>query len=228
MRLALFNPYYLLCAFIVVFFLLSACGTSNELEQKKHADLETIFWDRIQESRTHFTEADVEFMSKMIGHHAQALVLSSLAPENTNNKEIQVLAARIINAQNDEITFMQQWLRDRNQIVPEIHIDGLKLTVRGGAHSGDHRDMPGMLSDQQLQRLANSYNSEFDQLFLRYMIEHHKGAIVMVEELFAVDGVGNDEESFRLAADIHVDQITEIERMQLMLRQMEQRSSSTN
>lgn len=157
-------------------------------------------------------------MTGMIGHHAQALVMSRLAPTNGASPAVQRLAARIINAQKDEIATMQKWLRDREQPVPEVHIDGLKLTIHGaGEHGMHHMNMPGMLSQAQLEELAAAQDGDFDRLFLTYMIQHHQGAITMVDALFDTDGAGMDEAAFRLASDINVDQITEINRMQQML-----------
>ncbi|MEX2345602.1 MAG: DUF305 domain-containing protein [Balneolaceae bacterium] len=185
-------------------------------EDKTH--LEEIYWARVDSARMAFTDADVDFMNGMIGHHAQALIMSELAPVNGADPVIQTLAARIINAQKDEIETMQQWLRDRGQPVPEIHIDGLNLMIHGeGSHHSGHMNMPGMLSQDQLEELRNAQGSDFDRLFLTYMIEHHQGAVIMVKNLFSTDGAATEEEAFRLASDIQVDQITEIERMKLML-----------
>jgi uncharacterized protein (DUF305 family) len=77
--------------------------------------------------------------------------------------------------------------------------------------------MPGMLTQAQLQELDESRDAMFDRLFLTYMIQHHSGAITMVDDLFSKDGAAQDEAAFKLASDIQVDQITEIERMELML-----------
>ncbi len=180
------------------------------------AGLEALYWARQDSARTGFTRADVDFMTGMIGHHAQALVMSRLAPANGASAQVQTLAARIINAQNDEIAAMQHWLRQRGQPVPEVHIDGLHLMVHGGgAH--DHMHMPGMLSQAQLEELAAAQGALFDRLFLTYMIQHHSGAVSMVDDLFATDGAGLDGAAFKLASDINVDQRTEIARMRRML-----------
>jgi uncharacterized protein (DUF305 family) len=188
------------------------------------SDLEALFWARQDSARGAFTEADVRFMDGMIGHHAQALIMAALAPTNGASPAVQLLAARITNAQRDEIAAMQRWLRDRGQSVPEVHIDGLRLVVHGGstAHGGHghgHAPMPGMLTDAQLQELAAAQGPDFDRLFLTYMIQHHRGAVTMVDELFATDGAAQDEAAFKLASDIHVDQLTEIARMERMLRE---------
>lgn len=186
------------------------------------AELEAKYWAKIKESRTHFTEADVEFMVGMIGHHAQALIMSDLAPKNDASPQIQILASRIINAQKDEIALMQRWLRLRDLEVPEVHIDGLNLMIHGGGdHHMDHSKMAGMLTQEQLVELSEAKGKEFDKLYLKYMIQHHSGAITMVDKLVNTDGAVQDEDSFRLSADIRVDQVTEINRMKLMLAELE-------
>lgn len=209
--------------------MMSACNTTRlpgaaspaPSDSATTTDLEALFWARQDSARSNFTAADVHFMSGMIGHHAQALVMSRLAPSNGANPTVQTLAARIINAQTDEIALMQRWLRDRNQPAPEVHIDGLNLMIHGGGDH-DHLHMPGMLTDQQLQELAAARGADFDRLFLTYMIQHHSGAVTMVDDLFATDGAALDEAAFKLASDINVDQITEIARMNLMLSQLPQ------
>ena len=184
------------------------------------AELEAIYRARLDSARTRFTEADVHFMTGMIGHHAQALIMARLAPTHGASPAVQTLAARIINAQEDEIATMQRWLRDRDQPVPEIHIDGLHLMVHGAGDHGAHHQMPGMLTQAQLEELAAARGAEFDRLFLTYMIQHHNGAVVMVDELFGTDGAGLDEAAFKIASDVQVDQRTEIARMQRMLEAM--------
>lgn len=178
------------------------------------AEFEALFRARMDSARRRFTAADVRFMTGMIGHHAQALVMASLVPERTESGSIRVLAARITNAQKDEIATMEQWLRDREQAVPQIHIEGTTLMVHGAEHA---HHMPGMLTDAQLKEMEQARGAAFDRLFLRYMIQHHRGAVTMVHELFATDGAGQDEAVFKFASDVQVDQATEIDRMERML-----------
>ncbi len=232
---------------VAVAFLQAGCSGSNELttsdtaavgsqetksievmdaetgDRAQTAALESLYWARLDSARGSFTQADVDFMTGMIGHHAQALIMSRLAPENGAGSAVQTLAARIINAQNDEIASMQQWLRDRDQPVPEVHIDGLNLMIHGGGDHAmhDHTNMPGMLSPEQLRELSEARGRAFDRLYLKYMIQHHSGAVTMVDELFSQDGAAIDEASFKLASDINVDQLTEIERMKLMLEALD-------
>jgi len=209
-------------------FLLAGISISTvsigKAQDKSKKELEELFWARQDSAKMNFTKADVKFMTGMIAHHAQALIMSRLAPENGASQEIQTLAARIINAQKDEIKTMQAWLRDRGQPVPEVHIEGLKLMIHGlpGDHMKmDHTNMAGMLSPAQLKELSEATGKEFDRLFLKYMIDHHAGAVTMVTELFNTDGAAQDEAAFRLASDIQVDQRTEIDRMQRMLDNMQ-------
>lgn len=145
----------------------STDNTTQETSTNDHSELEELYWAQIDSSRMSFTEADVMFMRGMIAHHAQALIMSRLAPENNANAAVQRLASRIINAQKDEIASMQQWLRDRDQSVPEINIDGLKLSVEiDNEPYTSFRNMPGVLSKEKIQELANAKGSEFDRLFL--------------------------------------------------------------
>lgn len=177
-------------------------------------EFDALYRARIADARAVFTEADVEFMRGMIIHHAQALVMSARAPENDASPEVRTLAARIMVSQQDEIARMQEWLSDRGQPVPEVMMRGGEL-VHGARHI-----MPGMLTNEQMAELAQARGHEFDRLFLTYMIQHHSGALVMVEELFASEGAAQTNEVFKLASDINVDQATEIARMQGMLKAM--------
>lgn len=198
---------------------------SQQSSTESTTDLEALYWARQDSARTSFTEADVRFMTGMIAHHAQALVMSRLAPTHGASESVQILAARITNAQKDEIETMQRWLRQREQPVPEIDIDGLTLHVHG---VGDHvMHMPGMLTEAQLQELDAARGADFDRLFLTYMIEHHRGAVTMVDTLFSTDGAAQNEATFKLASDINVDQQTEIARMERMLESLPDASSDS-
>ena len=173
---------------------------------------------RADSARYPYTVADVNFMSGMIHHHAQALVMAKWAPTHGASPSVLTLCNRIINAQNDEITAMQRWLRDRNQTVPEATAGPMKMVMNGMEHD---MLMPGMLSEAQMKELDAAQASAFDKLFLTGMIQHHKGAVAMVEDLFQTYGAGQDELTFKFASDVQVDQRTEIARMEKMLFMME-------
>ena len=177
---------------------------------------------RADSARYPYTAADVHFMSAMIGHHAQALVMARWAPTHGASPSVRTLAERIINAQQDEIATAQRWLRDRRQPVPEASAQAMAMTVdssasSGHAHAGHAMQMPGMLTEAQLTQLDQARGPDFDRLFLTFMIQHHRGAVTMVNELFATDGAAQDESVFKFASDVNVDQTTEIQRMQQML-----------
>lgn len=161
-----------------------------------------------------FTEADVNFVTGMISHHAQAIVMAQWAPTHGASRSIQILCERIINAQTDEIALMQDWLRDRNQPVPEAKPVPVKMMMDGIAHE---MMMPGMLTDDQMRQLDRARGVEFDLLFLTFMIQHHQGAVTMVDQLMRSPGAAQDEAVYKFASDIYADQTTEIERMKLML-----------
>jgi uncharacterized protein (DUF305 family) len=161
-----------------------------------------------------WTPADAHFMSAMIHHHSQAVAMSRLAPTHAQSEQVKTLAARIINAQEGEIATMQQWLRDRDQPVPEATPGPMKMEMNGMQHD---MLMPGMLTEAQMQQLEQAHGRDFDRLYLTYMIQHHRGATQMVTELFGTQGAAQDEAVFKFASDVNVDQTTEIARMQRML-----------
>ena len=166
---------------------------------------------RADSVRYPYTAADIRFMSGMIGHHAQAIEMSRLAPANGAGPAVRRLAERIINAQQDEIAIMRQWLEDRRQPVPEIHPTAMM------GHHGNHAMTAGMLTPEQMTQLEAAKGAEFDRLFLTFMIQHHRGAIAMVKDLFGTPGAAQDLTVFKLARDVNVDQETEVERMAQML-----------
>jgi uncharacterized protein (DUF305 family) len=194
---------------------LSACSRATRTEPQPAAasqgELAAIEKARADSVRHPYTEADIRFMSGMIHHHAQAIVISQWAPSHDASASVRTLAARIINAQQDEIATLQQWLRDRRQPVPDVR----SMKEMNGAERG--MMMPGMLSEAQLKQLDAARGREFDRLFLTFMIQHHRGAVTMVNELFDSYGAAQDETVFKLASDINVDQTTEIARMERML-----------
>jgi uncharacterized protein (DUF305 family) len=169
---------------------------------------------RADSARYPYTQADIHFMSGMIAHHAQAIDIARWAPTHGASASLQVLAERVINAQKDEIALMQRWLRERQLPVPEA-----RATMMMGGTEHIHQ-MPGMLNAEQLKQLDNARVKEFDRLFLTFMIQHHQGAVTMVNDLFRSEGAALDETVFKLASDISADQTTEIDRMQQMLAEL--------
>ena len=173
--------------------------------------------------RRPYTAADIAFMSGMIHHHAQAVKMAGWAESHGASKSLQIFCGRIAMAQTAEIGLMQAWLKDRSQPVPEADPNGMKMNMPG---MGPYMLMPGMLSPQQMAQLDSSRGVNFDRLFLTYMIQHHRGAITMVDTLFNTPGAGQDEIVFKFANDVQADQTTEIDRMQLMLDALPPESDS--
>ena len=156
-----------------------------------------------------YTEADVRFMQGMIGHHAQALEMTALLTTRSSDDDMKKLAHRIELSQADEIKMMQEWLKARGQQVPDQH----------ALHQHGATLMPGMLTQDEMTRLAASKDREFDRLFLEGMIKHHAGALTMVRELFASAGAGQESDIFAFASDVDADQRMEIDRMAAMLKE---------
>ena len=192
----------------------SETGAAPEPKPAGQADIYAIAKAKADSARYPYTPADVHFMSGMIGHHAQAIVMANWAPTHEASPSLRILAGRIINAQQDEIATMQRWLRDRGQPVPEAKPGGMKMKMGGMEHE---MLMPGMLTEEQMRQLDQARGPEFDRLFLTFMIQHHKGAVTMVRELFGTNGAAQDETVFKFANDVSVDQSTEIARMEKML-----------
>jgi uncharacterized protein (DUF305 family) len=188
--------------------------------------------DPAHQIRHPHTEADVLFMQNMIHHHEQALQMARMVPDRTDNPQIRLLAHRIDRSQMDEIRLMQRWLADRGEEVPEVGMDhdhgpdahaGHEHHAHHEHHAPGHDEGPlmaGMLTEEQLQQLADARDAEFDRLLLEFMIYHHEGAIQMVEDLFASYGAGQDSEIFRFASHVDSDQRIEIGRMGRMLQEM--------
>ena len=170
----------------------------------KEVDAETA----IDIANTSHTAADVEFMQGMIIHHHQALIMSKLAVQSTNNQEILDLAGRIDVSQEDEISFMVDWLKEREEKIPNPEADHSK-------HK--HHKMVGMASPEEMDKLSKSRGTDFDRLFLQLMISHHDGALEMVEDLKEQPGSAYDPILNEFVSDIVNDQSVEIERMNSLL-----------
>ena len=164
--------------------------------------------------RLPYTDADADFMSGMIPHHAQAVVMAGWAPSHGARKDVAILCERIVVEQRDEIAMMRSWLADRGQPVPDATSTRHRMTMNGVEHD---MLMPGMMTDEEMAALDAARGPEFDRLFLIGMIKHHQGAIDMVDALFKSYGAAQDETVFKFASDVYADQSIEIDRMHGML-----------
>lgn len=172
---------------------------------------------------------DVEFMKGMIVHHAQAVEMVALMADRTTNDGLLRLGTRISQSQSDEIGFMRSWLLTRGQEAPNP-LAGMKMKSGHDEHAGhkmdmpgmkmDHGSMPGMLTPKQMEELGQAKGVEFDRLFLKGMIQHHIGALIMVKDLFGTAGAGEDAQIFTFATDVDSGQRAEIKIMQEMLEEL--------
>jgi uncharacterized protein (DUF305 family) len=149
-------------------------------------------------------------MQDMIHHHAQALDMTALIASRTSLEQMKLLGQRIEISQSDEIKMMQRWLGVRGQEAPDVHAH----------HMPGAAMMPGMLSPEEMDRLAAARGADFDRLWLEGMIRHHDGALTMVDKLFATPGAGQESEVFSFASDVVADQKAEIDRMEIMLEDL--------
>jgi uncharacterized protein (DUF305 family) len=144
-----------------------------------------------------YTVADVEFMQGMIAHHAQAVYMSRLAAGHGANPKVLALATMIDQSQIPEIVIMQNWLRRNGQFVPDTS-------------SWHNVHMAGMLDEAQIKALNAAQGVAFDRTFLEYMIQHHSGALKMVDDLFATPGAGQEVDTNVFANDVVTVQTGEI------------------
>ena len=166
--------------------------------------------EAVQLAGVRYSAADVRFMADMIPHHQQALDMTMLVSDRTGRNEMIELARRIESSQKDEINYMIEWLNARGESVPD-------RDWRAHAHHHHHHTMEGMATEKQMEELEATSGDDFDALFLELMIEHHRGALVMVEDLLDEPGAAQDPELFEFARDVKNDQEAEIDRMTVML-----------
>ena len=153
---------------------------------------------------TPVTEADVQFMQDMIHHHSQAIEMIDLVPSRASSKGVKVIAQRMQASQEAEIELMERWLQAQGVEPPSDHAN----------HGG--KLMPGMLTEAQMERLEAVDGRRFDRLFLRYMTQHHRGALQMVSDLRDAGG-GLQSEIDKFVREVATDQEIEIMRMRDLL-----------
>jgi uncharacterized protein (DUF305 family) len=161
-----------------------------------------------------YSDADIEFMTGMIPHHAQAVIMAGWAPSHEARSDLAIFCERIVVGQADEIRSMQQWLADRDLPVPDAKSTRMNMKMNGVEHE---MLMSGMLNDEEMAELDKARGREFSRLFLIGMIKHHQGAIDMVNDLFKAYGAAQDDTIYKFASDVFADQSIEIEVMHKML-----------
>jgi uncharacterized protein (DUF305 family) len=211
---------------IAALFLLLAGGAACSRRRVSADELKSIH-QPTQEQRNlgiyqAYSDADIEFMTGMIPHHAQAVIMAGWAPSHGARNDVALLCERILVGQADEIHSMQTWLADRGQPVPDARSTRMRMKMNGVEHD---MLMPGMLTDEEMAELDKARGAEFDRLFLVGMIKHHQGAIDMVNALFKRYGAAQDNAIYKFASDVFADQSIEIAVMQKMLESVGNRES---
>lgn len=181
--------------------------TRDNAEHAHHADSATAMPEPTIPQGAMFVAADVKFMQGMIAHHGQAVEMAKLAPQRSTNTQLLKFTNKIDLSQQSEIELMRNWLLEREQAVPD-------------SNSHHHMSMPGMLTPEQLKELEKAKGKEFDRLFLLYMIQHHEGALRMVEDLRADPMALQDYAIMMFANDVDADQRAEILKMHQMLDEL--------
>jgi uncharacterized protein (DUF305 family) len=151
-------------------------------------------------------------MQGMIMHHQQAVDMIELIADRSANKDIQLIGTRIGKSQSDEMAFMRRWLESRGESTE------MQMSAMHSHGAGHSMLMPGMLTEKQMHALKDARGTEFDRLFLTGMIQHHKGALTMVDDLFNSSGAGQDAELFNFATDVDSGQRAEIKSMETLLQ----------
>ena len=159
--------------------------------------------------------ADVEFMQGMIMHHSQAVDMVALLRTRGKSPVLKSFGEKISVSQSDEIGFMQRWLQSRGKPTA-MQMDHSRMSA--AEMKNMNMLMPGMLTAEQMAALAKARGAQFDHLFLTGMIQHHGGALTMVDDLLSHPGAGQDPVLFDFATDIVNTQSAEIKIMQDMLR----------
>ncbi len=159
-------------------------------------------------------------MQGMIMHHGQAVEMTALIPARSRNKDLSLLGSRISHTQSDEMNFMKRWLTARGEktsMPGMMAMDMPGMDMSGMDMSSHQMLMPGMLTAKQMKELKKAKGAKFDRLFLKGMIQHHGGALTMVDDLFKTTGAGQDAELFNFATDIDSGQRAEIRIMETLL-----------
>jgi uncharacterized protein (DUF305 family) len=158
-------------------------------------------------SGVEYTKADVEFMQGMIAHHSQAIVMSRMAESHGASPQVLKLSNKIDQSQVPEIRIMQAWLQRNNQFVPDTS-------------SWHTVTMSGMLTPAQLGELDAARGVDFDRAYLRLMIQHHVGALKMVNDLLNTPLAGQEVDVNTFANDVVTAQTVEIGIMQRLYAEL--------
>ncbi len=195
---------------------LAACGgddgdhdTSSMGSQTQKADNGDVY-----------SQADVDFATNMIPHHAQAIAMVTMTEGRTLDAEVQELADEIRDAQAPEVERMSGWLRAWGEQVPKTPLDhasaGHDMSEMPEMPEMKGMDMPGMMTADEMQGLEDASDEKFQDMWLEMMVRHHEGAIEMAQR---EQESGNFSEAVDLAESIETSQQAEIKKINELLSQ---------
>ncbi len=166
-----------------------------------------------------FNQADVDFATEMMPHHAQAVQMVVMAQGRELDPEVASLMDEIRTAQVPEIETMTDWLTAWDKPIPATSLDHSNAgedmgDMSSGMEGMDLSSMPGMMSADRMGALEDASGSQFQEMWLQMMIEHHTGAIQMAQ--VEIDN-GVNAEAIALAEGIVESQTAEITTMEGLL-----------
>ncbi|WP_406274984.1 DUF305 domain-containing protein [Actinacidiphila glaucinigra] len=190
---------------------LAACGGGNDHSGATHNASSNTASASASVSANQYNQADVSFAQQMIPHHRQAVAMAGMAASHGASSEVKALAEKIEKAQDPEIETMSGWLKAWDAKVPDA-MEG--MPAMGGMDHGDHASMPGMMGQEDMDKLGGTIDKDFDRMFLTMMIEHHEGAVDMAK---TEQQKGASPDAMSMAGDIVRAQTVEIAQMRQML-----------
>jgi uncharacterized protein (DUF305 family) len=159
--------------------------------------------------------ADVAFSQGMVPHHQQAVAMAELAASRASSPDVKSMAATIKSAQAPEITELTGWLSAWREPVPATMPSMSDMPSAAATSMPGTTGTMGMMSAAQMTALEQASGHAFDLMFLRMMIEHHRGAVQMASDELTN---GQYAPAKRLARAIVATQSAQISEMTTLLK----------
>lgn len=150
---------------------------------------------------------DVGFLQDMRSHHDQAVRMSiSFLLKTDADPTLRTIASEILLSQQQETGMMVEVLRGFG--AEEENSTGTSMGWMGEPVPTDR--MPGMASDDELDRLDAARGAEADELFIALMTAHHEGGVHMAEDAADRAGVERVQNMARAMARVQQEEIDEL------------------
>jgi uncharacterized protein (DUF305 family) len=145
----------------------TALGSCSGARSTDQPAAQTTSSTRDAQPRQHNAD-DVMFAQMMIPHHQQAVEMSAMVPSRSTNTDLLMLAKHISADQQAEIQTLQTLLSQWGQPV-----------MANNGHGATN--MTGMVDESTMNQLQTLDGAAFDTLWMRSMISHHQGAVMMAQ-----------------------------------------------